>query len=284
VVATIPSSWHILGTGDFNGDGKSDVLLENTSGQVGIWLMNGTQIATAAIVGSMTSDWHIVGVGDFNGDGKSDVLWQNANGAMQIWDMNGLQVSSQQVVVSSDAVISAGATLELPSAYSGTVSFAATTGTLKIDNSSSFSGKIAGQLAIGDVIDLADITAGANATIGYSGNNSPGTLTVSDGTHTASIALLGNYSLANFTASSDGHGGTSVVDPPPAGGVAPYTAKDPADPQGVLNQQIALMNQSMASFAPADWGESGTPKDALVTYDRGLLSNLAQPSSNQQHA
>ena len=53
---------------------------------------------------------------------------------------------------------------------------------------------------------MADITAGANATIGYSGNNSPGTLTVSDGTHTASIALLGNYSLANFTASSDGGG------------------------------------------------------------------------------
>ena len=45
--------------------------------------------------------------------------------------------------------------------------------------------------------------------IAYSGNNSPGTMTVSDGTHTASIALPGNYSLANFTASSDGHGGTS---------------------------------------------------------------------------
>ena len=48
----------------------------------------------------------------------------------------------------------------------------------------------------------------------YSGNNSPGTLTVSDGTHTANIALDGNYSLANFTAYSDGHGGTSIVDPP----------------------------------------------------------------------
>ena len=70
------------------------------------------------------------------------------------------------------------------------------------------------RLAIGDVIDLADISAGASATIGYTGNNSPGMLTVSDGTHTATIALLGNFSLANFIASSDGHGGTSVVDPP----------------------------------------------------------------------
>ena len=97
--------------------------------------------------------------------------------------------------------------------------FAGATGTLIIDHASSFSGTITGQLAIGNVIDLADITGGANVTIAYSGNNSPGTLTVSDGTHTASIALTGNYSLANFTASSDGHGGTVVVDPPvlPAG-------------------------------------------------------------------
>ena len=111
-------------------------------------------------------------------------------------------------------VVPVGGALELTSAFSGTVTFAGATGTLKIDNSSSFSGTIAGQLAIGDVIDLTDITAGANATITYSGNNSPGTLTVSDGTHTTNISLQGNYSLANFTASSDGHGGTLVIDPP----------------------------------------------------------------------
>ena len=117
-------------------------------------------------------------------------------------------------------VIGAGTTVELSSAYSGTVYFAGATGTLKIDNSSSFSGTIAGQLAIGDVIDLADISAGANAKISYSGNESSGTLTVSDGTHTASIALKGNYSLADFTVSSDGHGGTNVVDPPTVAGFA----------------------------------------------------------------
>jgi len=115
---------------------------------------------------------------------------------------------------SGNQVIPTGATLELASAYSGTVSFAGATGTLIIDHSSDFSGTITGQLGIGNLIDLKDITAGGNATISYSGNNSPGTLTVSDGTHTANIALDGIYSLANFTASSDGHGGTFVVDPP----------------------------------------------------------------------
>ncbi len=186
------------------------------------------------------------------------------------------------------ATIGAGQTLELGSLFSGTISFAGATGTLKIDNSSSFSGKIAGQLAIGDVLDLTDVTAGAAATIGYTGNNSPGTLTVSDGIHTASIALLGNYSLANFTAASDGHGGTSVVDPPLApwqGGAAPSGnfATDPAGPQGGLNQQMALLNQTLASFAPSDWGSGSTP-NAPLAYEPAQQSSLAQPIASQQHA
>jgi hypothetical protein len=41
---------------------------------------------------------------------------------------------------------------------------------------------------------------------------------VTDGTHAANIALLGNYMASVFVAGSDGHGGTSVVDPPALGG------------------------------------------------------------------
>ena len=44
---------------DFNGDGKDDILLQHTSGAVGMWLMNGTTVSTAAIAGGMTSDWQI---------------------------------------------------------------------------------------------------------------------------------------------------------------------------------------------------------------------------------
>ena len=121
------------------------------------------------------------------------------------------------------------------------------------------------------------------ALIGYSGNGSPGALTVSDGTHTANIAILGNYSLANFIASSDGHGGTSVVDPPLAGGNALYTSTDPAGSQAGLNQQVAMLSQSMTSFAPSDGGGGGTSEDAPLGYYAGQLPNLAQPVANQQH-
>ena len=44
--------------------------------------------------------------------------------------------------------------------------------------------------------------------------NTGGTLSVTDSTHTANIALLGNYMASSFVPSSDGHGGTLVTDPP----------------------------------------------------------------------
>ena len=64
-----------------------------------------------------------------------------------------------------------------------------------------------------DSIDFADINFATIQTPTFSGTSSGGTLSVTDGTHTANIALLGNYMASTFVASSDGHGGTSVVNP-----------------------------------------------------------------------
>ncbi len=176
--------------------------------------------------------------------------------------------------------------MELTGPYSGTVKFAGSTGTLTIDNSASFSGTIAGQLPIGDKIDLTDITSGANATVAYSGNNSPGTLTVSDGTHTASIALLGNFSLGNFIVSSDGHGGTLLVDPPLPGQSANTPSENPInDPvEAALNQQMALWSQHMASAFPSSG--SGNFGNAVISPSEqgSQLLQLAQSVANQQHA
>jgi probable HAF family extracellular repeat protein len=110
--------------------------------------------------------------------------------------------------------VPSGGLLDLGAAYAGTVSYASTAGTLRIEDSATFTGSVAGQLAATDVIDLADVTAGASAQVAYSGTNSPGTLTVSDGVHMATIMMLGNYSQSSFQPSSDGHGGTDIIDPP----------------------------------------------------------------------
>jgi hypothetical protein len=86
---------------------------------------------------------------------------------------------------------------------------------LRLDKSMQFAGTISGFTGT-NALDLADITSGASATIGYAPNsgNTGGTLSVSDGTHTATIALLGQYTAASFAAASDGHSGTMITDPP----------------------------------------------------------------------
>jgi hypothetical protein len=65
-------------------------------------------------------------------------------------------------------------------------------------------------------IDLPDIAFGAHTTLAYTANpaGTGGTLTVSDGRHTAAIALLGNYMAGSFVAVADGHGGTLIKEGP----------------------------------------------------------------------
>jgi hypothetical protein len=97
-VANVPGgTWSIVGTGDFNGDGKSDILWRDTSGNVAIWEMNGTTILNQAssFVANVPGNWSIVGTGDFNGDGSSDILWQDTSGNVAIWEMNGTTILNQ---------------------------------------------------------------------------------------------------------------------------------------------------------------------------------------------
>jgi trimeric autotransporter adhesin len=120
------------------------------------------------------------------------------------------------------ATISSGGLLELQSgatAGSSTITFSGG-GTLRLDGTGAYGFLVAG-FAIPDAFDLSAINF-ASATKQYSGNTSSGTLTVGDGTHSASILLLGNYTLASFNlgAETGGASGTLVTDPQVASGSA----------------------------------------------------------------
>lgn len=81
---------------DFNGDGKSDLLWENTAtGDRQFWLMNGTTLSSVVSFGNLSTVWRIAATGDFNGDNQTDVVWENTStGERAIWLMNGTTMSS----------------------------------------------------------------------------------------------------------------------------------------------------------------------------------------------
>jgi hypothetical protein len=114
IVGAPNTSWHIVGTGDFDGDGKTDLLWRTDGGTLAIWEMNGTQIKAAdylkagqTIVGAPGPDWHIAGTGDFNGDGKTDLLWRTDSGALAIWEMNGTQINAADYLRTGQASVGA---------------------------------------------------------------------------------------------------------------------------------------------------------------------------------
>lgn len=120
--------------------------------------------------------------------------------------------TSPSCTVPTDPVtITDGSTVELNSAYSRQVTFSGPigTGTLLLDHSVDFCGTVAGMLGQ-DTLDLRDIDFPNVQRPLFSGTDSNGTLSVSDGLHTANIQLLGNYIAAAFAASGDGHGATSI--------------------------------------------------------------------------
>lgn len=80
-------NWNIWGTGDFNGDGREDILLQSTSGILISWL----QTASAGFQPDwenavfVPTDWYIAGTADFNGDKLTDILWRNFDGEVTNW-------------------------------------------------------------------------------------------------------------------------------------------------------------------------------------------------------
>jgi hypothetical protein len=70
---------------DLNGDGKSDIVLQSTTGSAVVYNMNGGSIVTATSLGTFSAGTQIVGTGDFNGDGTSDVLVEGANCTLSIF-------------------------------------------------------------------------------------------------------------------------------------------------------------------------------------------------------
>lgn len=87
LLGPLPAGWQAVGSADFTGDGRAEVIIQNTSN--GALYHYGTG-GWGTISASLTSDWQFAGVGDFTADGTVDVLIRaQSTGIMLYAEMNG---------------------------------------------------------------------------------------------------------------------------------------------------------------------------------------------------
>ena len=85
-------------SGDFNGDGASDILWRHGwNGQNGLWYS--ARGSFNALTTVADPSWTVVAVGDFNADGKSDIFWRHATTGE-----NGIWYSGSSAFVALDTV------------------------------------------------------------------------------------------------------------------------------------------------------------------------------------
>ena len=57
----VPTTWSVVGTGEFNANGRGDILWQDTSGNLTVMLMNGTSITGQRSIGKVPTGYTVVG-------------------------------------------------------------------------------------------------------------------------------------------------------------------------------------------------------------------------------
>ena len=86
------TTFQVAGVGDFNGDGRADIVWHRPDGLTEIQFMNGTTPIGGGIIGNnpFGSTFQVAGVGDFNADGFADLVYRRtSDGLTEIQFLNG---------------------------------------------------------------------------------------------------------------------------------------------------------------------------------------------------
>ncbi len=92
--ATPPAPpWRVAATGDFNRDGKPDLVYRNgVTQKIEVWTLDGSNVTGKLYPTpdqAADANWEIVAALDYNADGKRDLLWYNgSSGKIVVWFLN----------------------------------------------------------------------------------------------------------------------------------------------------------------------------------------------------
>ncbi|MDH2356871.1 Ig-like domain-containing protein, partial [Bradyrhizobium sp. SSUT112] len=155
----------------------------------------------------------IVNAGMLESTGSGGLVIESAvSNSGLLWANGGTVTAQAEVTGSGTAEISGTGTMEFGAASSANIIFDANaTGHLILDDAFHFTGAVSGLAASND-IDLKGIAFGADTTLSFTENQAGtgGTLTVSDGAHTANVVLLGQYDPTGFNDKADATNGTAI--------------------------------------------------------------------------
>jgi hypothetical protein len=108
-----------LGTGDFNGDGFSDVLFKNASGQAVLWFMYGDIHTGTKTITKPGAGFNLTGSADVDGNGYSDLLWSDASTNVTATNLGGPSSLVSTTVLGNSVLATPGATYQLMDSTGG---------------------------------------------------------------------------------------------------------------------------------------------------------------------
>jgi FG-GAP-like repeat len=97
----VTAGYYVAATGDFNGDGLTDIVFTSANRDLYLWKSNGQGGFQSTRIDNYPAGWIPIGAGDVDGDGSDDLLWFNASSCQfGYWLMkNGVRVLSQSLPV-----------------------------------------------------------------------------------------------------------------------------------------------------------------------------------------
>jgi hypothetical protein len=84
VIGQVPAAKRVPRIGDFNGDGRGDLLWYLADGRVVQWLMDGTGVTAASTLRPATSGWYADQLGRFDAGATTDLVFGNTDGTFEL--------------------------------------------------------------------------------------------------------------------------------------------------------------------------------------------------------
>lgn len=92
----VSPDWRVAGSGDFNADGRMDLVFQHNEGGLAVWYMNGlTRLDAVWLNPASIADtrWLVSAVTDVNGDTKPDLVLHHVHdGVAAVWFMDGISM------------------------------------------------------------------------------------------------------------------------------------------------------------------------------------------------